>query len=145
MKTIKGKNKIKLENKPTKTFEGVSYTEKMELIRLKNSFVTNTCKGNFFAARVNMIVKQLNNKKILENVDGKAKSKEYIYWEMMISKQGAISCLRQAYFDKEDMKKKGVTDEEIKNLMKDLDGPIFRENYDEGYRRNGKAEFVKEK
>jgi len=70
MKTIKGRNTIKAIPKKTKTFEGVSYTEKMELIRLKNSFITNTCKGHFFAARVNMIVEQLNNKEIFENIDG---------------------------------------------------------------------------
>lgn len=145
MKTIKGKNTIRLNAKPTKTFEGVSYTEKMELIRLKNSFVVNTCKGNFFAERVNMIVEQLNNKIIYENVDGKLKSKEYLYWEMMISKQSAISCLRQAYFDKKDMNKKGLTDEEIGKIMEDINGPMFRKNYDEEYRRNGKAGFVKEK
>jgi len=145
MKTIKGKNKINLVPKPTKSFEGVSYTEKMELIRLKNSFVTNTCKGNFFAERVNMIVNQLNGKKIFETLDGIEKSREYIYWEMMLSKQGAISCLRQAYFDKKDMKTKGLTDKEIKDLLLDLNGPMFRESYDEGYRRNGKAGFVKEK
>jgi len=124
--------------------EGLSYTEKMELIRLKNSFVINTCKGRFFAARVNILVEQLNKGVIYENIDGRVKSKEYIYWEMMLSKQSAISCLRQAYFDRLDMKKKGMTDNDIEGLINDLLGPTIREKYDESYRRSGKAEFVKE-
>jgi len=145
METLKGKHNIKAGPIQKKSFEGLSYTEKMELIRLKNSFVINSCKGNFFAARVNMIVEQLNHHKICEKVDGIVKSKDYIYWEMMISKQSAISCLRQAYFDRQEMEKKGMTNEEITKLMGDLsDSPMFRKKYDEGYKRNGKAEFVKE-
>ena len=82
---------------------------------------------------------------ITERIDnGPVKSKEYIVAEYDLTKLQAIDCHRESRFNLLDLKNMGVTDEELDKVRKDhFQGAIVKENYDEEWRKNKGAVFVK--
>jgi len=120
------------------------YTKKLKVIGLYDQYVTNMVNARYFAARCNMIVKQLNGEEeLIERVDDKPKSKEFLEAEFFLTKFRAYRAYRDAYFNLTDLKKLGITEAEVDKMFKDrLEGPIRRETYEESFKQAGKATFV---
>lgn len=121
------------------------YAQK-ELIQKKKNYIQNLASANYFRERCNMMADQLNNKKILETIDGAPKTEMMMIAEYQKTKVAAIELARQTWFERQDLKKSGMTEEDIEKLEQDyFEGKIIRESYDEEYRRRKpKAEFVNE-
>ena len=120
-----------------------SQLQEFEEARLKNEYITSLINGRYFLARCNMIAEQLVKKKITEKIDGRVKSLEYSRSEYALTKLQAINSMRKAYFSKQDLIKKfKFTQDDLQKIEIDYyDGKIVREEYDESYKKKGKAEF----
>ena len=68
-----------------------------EIVRLKNLLITVWVHKQYYTARCNMIVKQVDGDRF-ETVDGVLKSKEYIYAEYLMMKLKAMDKTRELYF-----------------------------------------------
>lgn len=130
--------------KADKQLREIAYGKKLALAQMKNDYITNLINGRYFLARYNMMIEQLQNKEIKESVDGCVKTEEYMFAEAVVLKRQALSAHRAAHFGKLDLTKEfGLTEEDIKLIENDYyDGKIIREDYDEGYKKGNKAEFV---
>lgn len=139
------KQRVKID-RLKKREEHKAYGKSLEVARLKMMFVKEHFNANYYTARCNMMVEQLNPKgKIKEQIDGCLKTKDLMIHEFGLMKMQAINAKRNAFFQKEDLvKKHGVTEGELLDLIKDyVSGPISRESYDEEFKKNRiKAEFV---
>lgn len=140
IKRIKPSNDMKkvIEQKVQET----NRLKENEKIRLINSWVKNFVNMNFFRARSNMIVDQLNKGVILEKVDGALKSKEYITAEMLITKNSEISCNRQLKHDRNELEKNyNFKEEDFQSIVEKLyTGTLPQEDAD----IDRKAKFVAE-
>lgn len=142
-KRLKGVKKMGKEKTETEKKE-ISFGVQMRLAKSKNEYITNTINGRYHLARCNMIAVQIQNKKIIENIDGCLKSEEFLRSEYALSKMRAIMSMRNAHFAKKELLKDfNLKKEDILALEEDYyDGKIIRESYDESYRKGNKAEFV---
>ena len=135
------------EKKETKekSMEGVAYGMQVSLAKEKNTYITSIINARYFTARCNMIAAQIIAKKIKEKIDGCLKTEEFFRAEYAHQKKQAINCMRDAHFAKRELMGPTykLTEEDIFDLEADYyDGKIIREEYDEGYKKKGKAEFV---
>jgi hypothetical protein len=123
----------------------IPYHIQIEIVMRKNEYITNLLNGNYFLARYNMMVEQLNKNEIIEKIDGILKSRELMVAESSLMKMQAIKSMRNAFFAKKDLKEKyKLTDEDIKKIEEDYyNGRIIREDYGDEYKPRNKAEFVK--
>lgn len=124
-----------------------TYNKQIQIARLKNDFVRSYFNGQYYLARCNMIVEQINSGDIIERIDEAPKSKNLFIAELSLMRMQAKMNLRQSHFLKSDLLKKfNVTEEEIKELLDSyISGKIMQQDYDEKYRKHNKAEFVNEK
>ena len=118
--------------------------ENVQIVKIRNDYITNLVNGRFFLERCNMIATQLQTNDIKESIDGCPKPASYMRSEYAFQKLQAIKSMRNAHFAKEDlMKLFNHTIEEMEDLEKDYyDGKIIREDYDEIYKRRNKSQFV---
>lgn len=119
-----------------------AYQDRLNRIRTGHSYIQNKVKAALYMARCNMLARNIEvlEKKLpdemLECVDNVPKTLEYLRAEYAQFKVSAVSVARQAHFDKEDLKKLGCSDEDIRAIEDEyLLKPITREEYDENYRR----------
>lgn len=131
------KNKKDKENKQ-------AFVMQQRMIKLKNDYIRNLINGRYFMTRSNMIAVQIQNKKIVENIDGCLKSEEFIRAEYAHQKMQAIMSMREAHFAKQELINDfKLTKEDILAIEEDYyDGKIIREEYDESYKRGNKAKFI---
>ena len=138
------KKKIK-KVKKEKSMEGVSYNFQIRLARAKQDYIANLINGRYFLERCNMIAEQIQSGDIKENIDGCPKPEPYMRAEYAFQKKAAINCMRDAHFGKVDLMdgEFKLTKEDLFALEEDYyDGKIIREEYDESFKQNGKAQFV---
>jgi hypothetical protein len=103
---------------------------KREIIRYKESYVSNTIKGKYFLERCNMIADQVKKNKILECVDGAPKPKAYILAEFDMFKRSAITSFREAEHSKKQLINLGWKDEDFEKLIDYyFNQKIIREDY----------------
>lgn len=143
--------KIKVEKLNKKTLEReemekkeMSYNMTLQMATKKNQYIRSIINGRYFFARANMLATQIIEKDIKEKLDGHTKTEEYMRAEYAMQKMQAIICFRDAHFAKKDLIETfKLSAEQIEELEKDYyDGKIIREDYDESYKKGGKAEFV---
>lgn len=122
------------------------FENNVALAKSKNDYIRNIINGRYFLARSNMIAVQIQNDKIEEKLDGLTKTEEYFRAEYALQKMQAINCMREAHFAKKELLKVfKFTEDDIQDLQEDYyNGKVVREDYDEGYKRGNKAEFVSE-
>ena len=135
----------KEEKKKEKSMEGLAYGIQVQLAKAKNDYITDLINGRYFLARSNMMVEQLISKKIVEKIDGCPKSEDLMRQEHVLMKMQAIKSMRNAHFAKEELMGKNfkLTKKDIVAIEEDYyEGKVIREEYDEGYKQRGKAEFV---
>jgi hypothetical protein len=91
-----------------------------------------------------MIATQIQNKEIMESIDGCLKSEEFLRAEYAMQKMQAIMSMRNAHFAKQELVSDfKLTEEDIFAIEEDYyNGKVIRESYDETYKRGNKAEFV---
>jgi len=145
--SLENDGKIKKETRDQKAVRKMrenNYGLKIRFANKKNDYIKNIINGRYFLARCNMIAEQLLAKEIKEKIDGATKTEEYIRSEYALTKMQAIMSMRNAHFAKLDlMKDHGMTEKDILEIEEDYyNGKIIREDYDEGYKRRDKAEFV---
>lgn len=134
---------VKKEKTETERKE-IAYGVQMRLAKAKNDYITNLINGRYFTSRCNMIAVQIQNKEILESIDGCPKTEEFMRSEYALQKMQAIRSMRNAYFAKQELFKDfKLTEKDIETMEKDYyDGKIIRESYNEEYKKGNKAEFV---
>ena len=122
----------------------ISYGVQLRLIRSKNDYIKNLINGRYFMARSNMIAEQIQKGEIKESIDGCLKSEDFMRAEYAHQKMQAIMSMRTAHFAKLDLLKDfKLTGEDIDAIEEDYyNGKIIREEYDEGYKKRNKAEFI---
>ena len=122
----------------------VAYGVQLRLIKAKNDYIKNLINGRYFMARSNMIAVQIQKKEIKESIDGCLKSEDFMRAEYAHQKMQAIVGMRNAHFAKlELLKEFKLTGEDIDAIEEDYyNGKIIREEYDEGYKKRNKAEFI---
>jgi hypothetical protein len=122
----------------------IEFGVKLRLASKKNDYIKNIINGRYFLARCNMIAKQIQERDIKECIDGCEKTEEYMRAEYALMKMQAIVSMRNAHFAKKDLFKDfNLTEDDILSLEEDYyNGKIIREEYDELYKKRGKAEFV---
>lgn len=104
-----------------KKVEETNRLKENEKIRLINSWAKNFVNMNFFRARCNMIVDQINKGEILEKVDGAPKTREYITAEMLMTKNSEISCNRQLKHDRNELEKNyNFKEEDFESIVEKL-------------------------
>lgn len=131
--------------KVKKRMEGVSYNFQIRLARAKQDYIANLINGRYFLERCNMIAAQIQSGKIKENVDGCPKPESYMRAEYALQKKAAINAMRDAHFGKIDLMEGEfkLTKEQVFALEEDYyEGKIIREEYDESFKQNGKAQFT---
>jgi hypothetical protein len=121
-----------------------SYHTQIQMVRVKNDYIKNLLNARYYAARVNMIVDQLNSNKIKEMIDGCIKTKELMVHELTLMRLQAINSYRNAHFMKvELMKDYNMTEDGITAFeMLYYEGKLDKETWDESDFRRTKAEFV---
>jgi len=124
----------------------IAFGMQIQLVNKKNDYIRNLLNGRYFLARCNMIAEQLIAKEIKESIDGCPKTEDFLRSEYALQKMQAIMSMRNAHFAKKDlMNDFKLTEEAIAALEEDYyNGKIIREEYDESYKRKGKAEFINE-
>ncbi len=134
----KNKNKTETERKE------IAFGIRMRLANKNNDYIKNIINGRYYMTRCNMMAIQIQNKKIKEKIDGCLKTEEFMRAEYALMKMQAIMSMRNAHFAKQElMEEFKLTEEDIYALEKDYyDGKIIREEYNEGYKKGNKAEFV---
>jgi hypothetical protein len=122
----------------------VQYGILLRLANKKTEYIRNLLNGRYYLARCNMLAEQIQTGKILEKIDGATKTMDYIRAEYALMKMQAIMSLRTAHFSKEDLLGEfKLTKEDVLALEDDYyNGKIIREDYDDSYRKQHKAEFV---
>jgi hypothetical protein len=122
----------------------IAFGMRLRLASKKNDYIRNIINGRYFMARCNMIAAQIQTKNIQEKIDGCPKTEEFMRTEYALQKMQAIMSMRNAFFAKQDLIKDfKLTDDDILAIEEDYyDGKIIREDYDEGYKKGSKAEFV---
>lgn len=131
------------ENKK-KDMEGVRKAESIAFGAAKNKYIRNIINARYFFERTNMIAEQINNGKIIENIDGCTKPEAFMRSEYALQKMQAITEMRNAHFAKLDLAKDfKFTDEDIQALEEDYyNGKIVRDSYDDEYKKGKTAKFV---
>lgn len=132
------KEKTEIEKKE------IAFGMQLRLANKKNDYIRNIINGRYFLARCNMIATQIQNKEIMESIDGCLKSEEFLRAEYAMQKMQAIMSMRNAHFAKQELINDfKLTEEDIFAIEEDYyDGKVIRESYDETYKRGNKAEFV---
>ncbi|HED05379.1 MAG TPA: hypothetical protein ENI61_01685 [Ignavibacteria bacterium] len=132
-------------NKKKNNNEEVIFGMKLREANKKNDYIRNIINGRYFLARCNMIATQIQNNDIKEKIDGCIKTEEYMRSEYAMQKMQAIMSMRNAYFAKKDLFEDfKFNDKDILSLEEDYyDGKVIREDYDELYKKDNKAKFVK--
>lgn len=122
----------------------IAYGVQLRISNEKQNYIKNLINGRYYLARCNMISDQITNKKILETIDGCPKSEEFMRTEYALMKMQAITSMRNAHFSKRDLVNDfKLSAKEIHAIEEDYyDGKIIREEYDEGYKKKTKAEFI---
>ncbi len=122
----------------------IAFGMQVRLANLKNNYIRNIINGRYHLARCNMIAVQIQNKNILEDIDGCIKSEEFIRAEYAHQKMQAIMDMRSAHFAKQELFDDfKLKEEDILAIEKDYyDGKVIREAYDESYKKGKKAEFT---
>lgn len=122
-----------------------NYGLKLAKIRCINDYIKNKVNGTYYLTRCNMIANQLQSgNKIVEKIDGALKTEEYVRSEYALIKIQAITSNRNAFFNRQDLlTEHKMTEKEIIAVENDwFNGKILRDNYDENYKKIGKAKFV---
>jgi len=121
-----------------------SHAIRVQIVKIRNDYVTNLVNGRYFLERCNMIAEQLISGKILESIDGCPKPFAFMRAEYAHQKIQALKSMRNAHFAKVDLIEKFEhTKEDITALEKDYyDGKIIREEYDDIYKKRNKSKFV---
>lgn len=122
----------------------IAFGIQMRLTNKKQDYIKNIINGRYYLARCNMIAVQIHDKEILENIDGFAKTEEYMRAEYALMKMQAITSMRNAHFAKKDLLEDfKLTEKDIHAIEEDYyDGKIIREEYDEAYKKGNKSKFV---
>lgn len=136
---VKRKN---VEKKKIMQEENKSYRDRLDRIRLADSYVSSQANAMYFLERCNMLADEIafaekeGMERIGENVDGQPKTIAFARAEYMLMKNRAIRAARDAYFHKTDlMKKHNFSEEDIKRVEDEyFEKPILRKEYDEEYR-----------
>lgn len=133
-----------MKDKTVKENKEIAYGVKLRRANKKDEYIRNTINGRYFLGRYNMMAQQLIDKRIVETIDGAPKTKEFMIGETALIKMQAIMSLRTAHFSKLELKKDfGMTDQDITDFENDYyNGAVVRVEYDEGFRKKDKAEFV---
>ena len=138
-------NRQRVNTRTEKEEKEIQYGVQLRLANKKNEYIRNLINGRYFLARCNTIAEQLlPGGKIEEKLDGRFKTPEYMKAEYALFKLQAINSMRTAHFSKKELLEEfKLTEKDIAALEKDYyDGKIIREEYDEGFKRGHKAEFV---
>lgn len=140
----KKKEKAALDKKAKEVKEGIAFGVRLRLAGKKQEYIRNLINGRYFMARSNMIAVQIQNKKIVESIDGCPKSEEFMRAEYAHQKMQAITSMRGAHFAKQDLFKEfKLKEEDVIAIEEDYyDGKIIREEYDESYKKTRDAKFV---
>jgi len=123
-----------------------AFNQNLKFKTCRNNYIKNTINGRYYLARLNMLADQINSGEIKEKIDGCEKTMDYMRAEYALMKMQAITSLRNSHFAKQDLLKDfGLTDQDVVDIEEDYyNGKVIREDYDESYKKRGKAEFVAE-
>ena len=113
--------------------------ERKEEIRLQYSYLRNYINGHYMAARANMLAKAISVAEqakadvISETTEGVNKTIEFAFWERNKIKFAAIDYLRNAFFEREELKNKyGYDEEKLTALFeRHMNKPLFDKTWDE--------------
>lgn len=144
--------KLEKQAKKRPTIEEVkkhNLKEKMKarepkIIILLENYCHAMISKRFHLARFNMMADQIKSGKIVENVDGKVKSLQYMTAEAAVEKGNAIKWSRKAFF----LRKKLVDDfkcpeKRVDDALADYyEGTIDREDWGECVETISKSEFI---
>lgn len=122
----------------------IAYGVNLRCVNEKQTYIKNLINGRYFLARYNMMAQQIIDKKIVELIDGAPKSQDLMVAETALMKMQAINSMRTAHFAKKELQEEfKLLDKDILELESDYyNGKIVRVEYDEGYKKGNKAEFV---
>lgn len=148
-KTKVNSREVKHAAKLVERAQKLSLAQRRERVHLEHEYLTELCNSNFWIARCNTLSRQVENYDTLlpigrvELIDGQPKSKEYIEGEYYFFKLRALNARRKAYFARHQLKKAGLSDEELSKLVDDLVGlPVVQDSYPQDYNKYaGAADF----
>jgi hypothetical protein len=121
----------------------VSKLDVYQIISLKDAYLYNTLQGDYWMALYNSLVEQFNGTIKVGSIDGVEKSKDFLFSELMLYKLRAFKSYRTAYFNVEDLKKLGVSVEQLNEYVRDFQkGKVKREKYDSDMKIDSKTGFV---
>jgi len=143
-KEMDEKKKAAIDKKAKEEKKEIAFGVRLRLAGKKQEYIRNIINARYYMARCNMIAVQIQNKKILEDIDGCPKSEEFLRSEYALQKMQAIMSMRNAHFAKQDLIKDfKFKKEDILAIEEDYyDGKIIREEYDESYKKTRDAKFV---
>ncbi len=124
----------------------LAYGIKLRLAAKKEDYIRNFFNGQYYLARCNMMVVQLNKGKIKESIDGCLKTRDLMLAEHDLMKMQAIQSLRNAYRTRQHLFKdfSWTAGDVLKLEQRYRKGQIVSDSYDdEPKKREHKAEFVK--
>jgi len=140
-KTNIDRNALALE---MKRVEAKKTRDRTRLVQ-KNDYIKNVFNGEYYLARMNMMADQINNGKIIENIDGCPKSVELMRAEYSLMRMQAINGFRNSNAAKKNLKDSGLSDEDIEAIrLSWYSDKIIQEEQNEEQTTKPKAEFVAE-
>ncbi len=138
------KEKIKKEQIKNEVLKKKSdKVKEKELIRLKDQYVFNFLNGRYWLEMYNLYAKQYTGELPTSKLDGVEKPMSLILAEALLYKRRAMNGFRAAYGELLELKKFGLKEKEIDQLIIDFQSDkIKKEEYDLTLLEDEKQGFV---